>query len=64
MRAPKNIENNPMQSSWRPRNPIEKQFDTSGKSLALLHDRAISQLPVARNSEAFRAIAGEIPTHN
>jgi len=41
-----NIENNPMQSSWRslayaiPR----KHFDTSGKSPAIFHHRAISRL--------------------
>jgi len=37
---PKNIENNPMQSSRRPPAP-EEQLDTSGKSGAFLHHSAI-----------------------
>jgi hypothetical protein len=42
-----------------------KHFDTSGKSGALFHHRAICKTPIALpNSERFGAIAGKILTHN
>src|SRR5207244_5959884 len=46
LHAPKNIENNPMQSSRRPAWIPRKQVDTSGKSLAFLHHPAILKTPV------------------
>jgi hypothetical protein len=65
----KNIENNPMQSSMvvagmDASSDPEKTFDTSGKSPALIHHRAILKSPMALPDGLFGAIAGQksLPT--
>jgi hypothetical protein len=63
-----NIENNPMQSSMVVAGmdalsyPCKKHFDTSGKSGALFHHRAICKTPMALlSSGLFGAIARKKP---
>jgi hypothetical protein len=44
---------------------LRKHFDTSGKSGALFHHRAICKTPMALpDNGLFGAIAGKILTHN
>jgi hypothetical protein len=71
VRAPdENVENNPMQSSMvslaRMLRAIpRKHFDTSGKSAALFHRRAICKTPMALSDNGFfGATAGKkfLPT--
>jgi hypothetical protein len=63
-----NIENNPMQSSrspppaWMPRAIPRKHFDTSGKSGALIHRRAICKTSMALLGDGlYGTIAGKKP---
>jgi hypothetical protein len=63
--AQQNIENNPMHSSGMIDSQFQKiSFDSSGKSLAIVHHRAIWKTSMVRPGNGlFGAIAGRDPHH-